>query len=124
MIEGFENITHELTDYEKNNVMPRIVEGFKRIGAEPTPNSKIIAKLTSEGYKVSAPRIRKIIHEIRVQGLIPNLISNSKGYFISSDPVEIINYIESLGQRVRSISEIGRALKEQLKGIKQTKMNL
>jgi len=41
MITGFENITHELTDYERNTVLPRIVEGFKRVGAEPTSNAKI-----------------------------------------------------------------------------------
>jgi len=115
MLKLFEEITKELTDYEKQVVMPLITQGLElKIGKKmAVTNSHIVTKLREQGIKTSGPRIRKMIHHIRVNDIIPRLIATSSGYYISEDIEELDNYIQSLKQRLHSIREIKESLKEQ-----------
>lgn len=68
-------------------------------------------------FKITGIRVRKIIHYIRVQGLIPFLVSTSNGYYSAakSEDREVIEaFIESLRQRARSINEIADELTHRL----------
>lgn len=106
MITGFETITKELTDYELRVVSPRVCEGMsRRIGkSNSITNGLICDKLRGEGMKVSEPRIRKIMHYLIVTGRLKRVIATSKGYYIATNKAEMLNYRESLAQRVRAIS--------------------
>lgn len=107
MIKGFERETHELTSDEMRMVAP-MVNGLKtKIGVDKAITSqKMIKAMRQAGYKIDGPRLRKIVHFIRVNKLVPNLISTSKGYFIATTQSEIDDYKRSLQQRINSISEI------------------
>jgi len=107
MIEGFEDITYELTDYEQETILPRVLIGLeKRIGKQHAVTSTVMVRvMKDEGIKVTGARIRKIIHEIRVKHLIPRLISTSKGYSIAETHQELDQYILSLKQRQASIRD-------------------
>jgi len=59
-------------------------------------NTDMLLKLRQSGYKTSAPRIRKILHILRVSGRVPGIISNSKGYYIATTQEEFVTYIQSL----------------------------
>jgi len=116
MIEGFEDQTQPLNDYEKNLLLPVIIKGLnKKIGEENSITSKeIIRKLTNLGYKISGARLRKIINHIRINDLLICLMASSKGYWIETDTQKVMDYIISLEQRADSIQNVANSLKSQL----------
>lgn len=114
MIKGFENITHELTDRELE-AMVLIAERIKlRIGKEQAVTNATICKgMANVGFKLVPARVRKIIHHIRLCGMVQRLMSTSKGYYVANDPQELRSYIKSLNQRIQSIQEIEKAMSKQ-----------
>jgi hypothetical protein len=118
MLKGFENITSDITTYEKEVLVPQFVERFKgRIGKQrAVSNKKIISSLKKAGFKVGdGIRVRKIINYIRNHQLTEGcLIANSKGYFISFNAVEIKEYLESLEGRETEIRKIKQSVKDYL----------
>ena len=115
MLKLFEDITEELTDYENQIVKPIIIQGLelKRGKENAVTNKHIVKKLKDMQINTSTPRVRKIIHDIRVNDTIPCLIATSSGYYISKDIEELDSYILSLAQRIRSIKQIRDSLQEQ-----------
>lgn len=106
-INGFEDITYELTEKEMSYVEGFVDSFKKRIGKEKAITStRIIEAYRKIGEKMTGPRIRKIVNYIRINGLVKNLIATSKGYYIETDPEEIAKYKESLLQRCREIQRI------------------
>ena len=107
MILTFENQTHELTEYEYNVIMPILIDGLKRkVGKnKAVTNSKICSSLKAKGYKVSEPRIRKIIYFLRQYNAVPMLIASSKGYWITNDVNEINDWLQSLESRIEAMQE-------------------
>jgi len=106
MIDGFEDITYELTDFEKNQVVPKMVECLsKKFGKDKAiKNKEIIEEFDDEfGIKLTQARNRKIIGYIRLNGLVERLMATSKGYYISDDNFELLKYINSLHQRANMI---------------------
>ena len=115
MITNFEEITHELTPKEVNIILPLVAECLQNaVGKDSAlTNHKIAVKLRYEnGIIISSPRIRKIIHEIRVNHIVRGLLATSKGYYISNDISEIQTYIASLIQRNNSVHHVINALKD------------
>lgn len=118
MINGFEEKTQELNDYEANTLLPLIVKGLEtKIGKENAVTSTYICKKLKPiiGKNLGSARLRKIIHEIRITGAVENLIATSKGYYISNEKAEMQKYIESLLQRENSIASIRKQLTYQMK---------
>ena len=113
MITLFEDITYELTDYELNTLVSVVVKGLSsKRGKENAITNKVICeKLRAAGYKISEPRLRKIIHHIRVEQLIVGLCCNSKGYYVTDSLEELGRYVESLAQRIRSQVAIHKSMK-------------
>jgi hypothetical protein len=107
MINGFEDQTHELTDAELEMVQPMVAGLVRRVGEHRAITADdMIAGMKLFGYKVTQPRIRKLINFIRVNKLVRNLIATSKGYYVENDPKKLQVYLESLDQRIRSIQEV------------------
>ena len=107
MITSFEKQTHKVTDYEQDTILPLLVNGLsKKIGKDNSvTNSAICKSLTSKGYIISEPRVRKLIFLIRKNGLVPCLIASSKGYWVTNDIKEINDWISSLKSRINAIEE-------------------
>lgn len=120
MLEGFEDITHDLTDDEAK-LVPYFIAGLKtNVGkANAITSNKIIEILQKDG--LTGARVRKIINYIRVNYLLPGLIATSKGYYISTDPQEIKEYIASLGHREAAISSVRKCMEEYLKQLQNKK---
>lgn len=111
MIQGFEEQTEELTQYEIEVLVPIMVKGLStKIGQDNAiTNSKIRSRLKDKEMDITDSKIRKIINYIRVNKLIVNLLATSKGYFISNDPNEISRYKESLIARANSILNLAKS---------------
>ena len=117
MIQGFEDYTHQLTKHEEGVLLPLLISGLKtKRGKEKAVTStQIIKALTGRGHKLTGARVRKLVNFIRLNGLIINLISTSKGYYIATKPQELEDYINSLKQREEAI----RAIRLTYKNLKQ-----
>lgn len=107
---GFEEQTKPLTDWERNHLLPVMVNGLKtKVGQEKAiTSSEIINALRREpyNYNVNGARIRKVINHIRIKGLVQNLVATSKGYYIETDRQAIDNYKQSLRDRIASIEAV------------------
>ena len=116
MIVRFEEYTDQLTDYELKEVIPILKIGLlRKVGEEEAvSNRAMVDGLRSIGIKTSEPRIRHMIHILRVTGEVPRLVASSKGYYIATDTADIIEYIESLDQRIERIRRIRDALSRQI----------
>ena len=109
MINGFYNETHELNEYEQNILLPVIVKGLStKIGeSKAVTNKHIIEHLKLRGYqKLTPARVRKIINNIRVNGIIKNLVASSKGYWIEPNIERRKLYSESIIQRADAMLAI------------------
>lgn len=119
MIQGFEKYTATLTTYERDMLVPILTEGLKkRVGTKnAVRNREICRRLIEAGYQnVSEPRVRKCINYIRMNGMVPHLVANCKGYYVATSIEEVERYIGSLDERAKSIWAIRAALKDQLTG--------
>lgn len=120
MIENFEELTYELTPYEKNVIVPYMVDRLKHnIGNRSAVTNRTIIKRMEEdknfNLKLTSTRIRKLINYIRVNDLIPCLMATSKGYYRANSIGEIESYIRSLKQRERAIRQMREAIERQFK---------
>ncbi len=114
MLKNFEEITHELNDYEKNTLYPLVIAGLTRHkGKENAINGKAICKALNDKLpqaKLNGARLRKIIQAIRLTGDLFNICSTSKGYFVAATYEELDDCIESLQQRIDQQQRIVNAL--------------
>lgn len=117
MIQEFEEQTHELTIYERQEILPKIVKRMKtKIGKEKAvTNRRVVRAFKDHGYKLTEPRFRKIIQHIRVNGLIQGLISTGRGYHIATKKSEIQRYVKSLDERINAIIVTRDSLHYQMK---------
>ena len=115
MINGFEQETEPLNDYEQS-LVPIFIQGLKtKLGKESAvTNDAMIAGLDKMGHKLNQARVRKIIAHIRNKQLIKGLMASSKGYYITNNPEEIKDYIESLQGRIEAILAIKRTFEKYL----------
>lgn len=116
MLYGFEEQTCELNDNEREVLLPLIIKGLTvRIGEEKAiTNVKIREGMEKNGTPLSDARVRKIVHYIRVNRLIPFLCASSKGYWIETDRDRFAKWVGSLQGRVNSITEIINAAQQDL----------
>lgn len=117
MLKNFEDYTAELSP-EERKVVPILVNGLnKLIGKKNAWSNKRIAQTIQDRYniKLSSPRLRKIIQYIRVKDLVPCLIATSNGYYVAATPKEVEDYIQSLEERINSISLTKYSIERQYK---------
>lgn len=122
MVNYFEQITNELSDYEKETIVPLIIRGLqKKIGKTNVITNAEMRTAIEHKYniKITGARLRKVIQYIRLSGQIERLIATSKGYYISNDEEELENYVESLMQRAASISALAKQMNFQLNKFKK-----
>lgn len=115
MITGFKEYTQELNEYELTRLLPAIMAGMKtKIGQENAiTNSAIVKAMKAAGFKVQEPRVRKILHIIRVSGMIDGIVGTSKGYYIARNREEWQTYLRSINERLTHIQTLRDALTNQ-----------
>jgi flagellar capping protein FliD len=123
MIKGFEEFTGELSEYEEEFILPVVHEFLcAAIGKDRAiTNKEMVQQLKFVDLKTSGPRVRHIIHILRVSDTISQLIATSDGYYITNDPDELKNYLDSLDERIKHISKVRHAINRQLLSFKVVK---
>jgi len=107
MIPTFEEHTAPLTEYELNVLLPVMIQGFKtKIGKDKcVTNPQICKALKGKGYKITEPRVRKLVFYIRFNNLVPKLIASSKGYWIATNKEEVENWLSSVNAKIDALEE-------------------
>jgi hypothetical protein len=115
----FTNITTELTQLEKETLVPIILQTLERYKPHQVTAGQLCHYLRSLGYEVTDVRIRKMVNYIRVTNAAkPSiLIGSSKGYFLTAEIKVVDEQIESLEGRIDS-------MKAALDSIKSQRLNL
>jgi hypothetical protein len=135
MIKGFEEYTEKLSEHELQMVPALAAILSRRTGAKQAINNQRLCSIIYNEYttyytremieakfKITAPRIRKMIHHIRCNNIVPRLCSNSSGYYIGNKE-ETIDYITSLNGRIEAITRIKNAIESQM-NLSQLTLNL
>lgn len=122
MLQGFEQQTGKLTDYEKNTLLPIMVKCLgRKVGKEnAVTNAYMCDKMNENGYEIGEARVRKIINHIRTNGLVPCLMASSFGYYVTNNAEELRAYIASLKGREEAIRAVREAVEEQLEELNQS----
>jgi len=83
-----------------------------KIGKHNAVTAKYISDYLLLKYrkKVHGSRVRKIINYIRINHLVNNLVSSSKGYYIERDYRKVLEYAKSLKQRSDAILKVAESL--------------
>lgn len=116
MIQGFDEQTEPLTEYEETQILPQIVRGLRqKIGkAMSVTNKSIVEGMKRNlGLKITEPRVRKIINHIRIHDLVPCLIATSQGYYVAESEQELKDYEESLLGREEAIHNVRLSIQRQ-----------
>jgi hypothetical protein len=106
LLKGFEKKTRDLSQVEKERLLPLMLCGFrKRIGKSNAVSSSEIIDAFKEKYGIdlSDVIIRKIVNHIRNKELLPGLVASSAGYYVTMDPSEVKRHIDSLSGRESEI---------------------
>lgn len=116
MINGFQEQTEPLTEYEEQTLLPQLVRGLQlKVGkAMSVTNKAIIEGMNRNlGLKMTDARVRKLINHIRVHDLVPCLIATSQGYYIAESEQELRDYEESLLGREAAIRSVRLSIQRQ-----------
>lgn len=120
------SILRPLNEYERGILLPIIVKCLsKHVGKEKAiTNSHMCEALIDNGYDIKEVRMRKIIHYIRDNWLIGCLIASNRGYHVTKDRQEMLDYIDSLRRRVEAIEIIIEAMLEQLAAMPEERQEI
>jgi len=108
MIQGFEDYTHELTKEEISLalVMKIAFMNHHNNVSNTVAASRIVAWAKARfNIKITGPRIRKIIHYLRVTHEMP-IVGTNSGYYQATNREEVRKYLVGLKQRIDSQVEI------------------
>ncbi len=106
----------KVTYEEKIQVIPLIVRRIKLANKQgiTITNDHLRHSLAKHyGVTMVAGTMRKLLHYIRINGIVPCLIANSGGYYIAKTTLEMTTYLASLQKRIREIGVLKRALDSQ-----------
>lgn len=121
MIKGHENITSELTSEELWLANDMIRFFMNKTKQNPVKSIQIVIGINKHytlKKRFTDVRLRKIINYYRVNAILP-IISNSNGYYVSYDPADIDEMVQSLTQRAGSIIDCAFGMKKILLKIEQ-----
>lgn len=118
MVETFERYTAELTAWERDKILPQVRYMLKERIGKPNAitNKQIVALLQARNLDASEPRVRKIVHELRMDGSLPWLIASGAGYYVAQTIGEMETYVRSLENRANSILAVRDAIRKQMDG--------
>lgn len=138
MVTGFEEITKELTidefkivdivvrvwndkPYAQFDSKGRIINQKESLvkmnkmimGLNVMFLEKNLKTVKGKPLKVNGPRMRKVIHHIRANGLVLGLVADSRGYYKTKDHDVLDRFAKSCRERSNSFLEIERAIRNQ-----------
>jgi len=102
---------------EEQELMPLVVQILNhRTKKNVFSNPEIRQVLAQFGYeKVEAPSIRKIVYNIRQQGLTTLLIANSEGYYKATNIQEVESWLQTHKSKIEAMLSTLESIESQFK---------
>lgn len=125
MLPGFEDITHELTDYEEKELLPLLVAKLchHKGRANAISNAQLRQYIFDrKEKKIAEPRIRKITEHIRQSKVLEALVAGRFGYFIAATPEELLEWVNTMKKRRNALNnsiKSGMDSYKKMTGLKQ-----
>ena len=94
-------ILPELTDYEINEVLPDVIKMIKRTSSR---ENAITAQMFMDALHIKKGRFMKIINKLRRDAVLP-ICSGNNGYYLTSDPQDLMDVAASLDWRCQVIRQ-------------------
>ncbi len=109
--------TCRLSVYEQNVLLPILIKGLemKKGKKNAVTNKQIVQRLRGHGLKINKWYVCKLISHIRVNDLMEGLMASPKGYYISDNEREFMDYEESLLGREVAIRRVRMSIQRQRK---------
>lgn len=118
----FRNIVDEVTDHEKEVIIPavRSVLNYTHAGNRITGN-RIVAMLLAQGHVSSPIRLRKMINYIRTRNICAPrvVVAAGNGYYLTADRHIVQDQIDSLVRRIESMRAVVDALMAQKQNLER-----
>lgn len=112
-----------LTNHEKEVLLPLVVQmlSHRNTKQKVFSNKKIRKVLAEFGEEITEPQIRKIIFHIRNNNIVPLLLANNEGYFVSYSRQDVENWLKMQAGKILLMQETYNSIQNQLKeNIKNT----
>jgi hypothetical protein len=125
VLPGFFIQTKPLSEIEKE-MLPHIASGLSKMkGASNAISNKEIGEklFIKRNVKLSDARIRKIINHIRMNNIVPGLVANGCGYYVTNNIIELKEYYKSLEGREMAINAVKMKLKEHITALERTQQH-
>ena len=106
----------KITDYEQGAVVPLLALWLStRKGPGKVVDRNAIARyIRGNGLRIENDiHIRAVINHMRVCGIVPCLVANSRGYYVAVDAGDVERYVLSLRKRAAAMEEVAAALERQ-----------
>jgi hypothetical protein len=110
----------KLTNPQEKKMIPIIVKALKATDYDnPLTNAQLCKLLRKDGYNCAEPTMRKLIHFIRVENIIPCLIASQWGYWVEEEREYVDGYITMMQGRIREMRMVVKAMKVQASKMKR-----
>ena len=122
-MKNFEDITFKLTSDELE-IVPLIVERFRNKPgiSNIITNAAICRRLKARrNIETNEPRVRKIVQYIRLKNILPGLIATSKGYYLTSNPIDLVDWLQSMNERRDALNATIAAGERDLQALRRAK---
>lgn len=119
----------KLTKFQIEVLLPLVVKQIidREQTSVPISNTHINKSLSLQGHKVDSAMVRHIINYIRVKLIVPGLVANSKGYFITKDAIELKKQIDSLANKEHELRRVRKSFEityTEIVGTNQFQLNI
>lgn len=121
----FTNIPESLTDFERSTLVPQLVDLFRKTHTQNRVTGRRICEhFAAKGIPVSQQRLCKMVAFIRIGNMISPkaLIAGGNGYFISDNPQEVEDQIETFKGRIEAMRAVVDALGAQKLSIERMRL--
>jgi|LakMenEpi03Aug12_release.lakeMendotaPanAssembly.Ray.scaffolds.fasta_scaffold258994_4 hypothetical protein len=105
----------QLTLHEEQVLMPLVKQilAHRDTKQKVFSNIKIRKVLREFGEEIHDRQIRKIIYYLRVNHLLPLLIANTEGYYVTNNKEDVVRWIEMQKSKISAMHQTINAIEEQ-----------
>ena len=110
-----EKTSSSLSKYDQNVLLPILMKGLEmKKGKENAVTGKgIVYGLRNAGLRIDERRVCRLINHMRTNDLVVGLMASNRGYYITSNEEELIDYEKNLMNREVALRKVRMSMQRQ-----------
>ena len=110
-----EKTSSSLSKYDQNVLLPILMKGLEmKKGKENAVTGKgIVYCLRNAGLSIDERRVCRLINHMRTNDLVVGLMASNRGYYITSNEEELIDYEKILLRREAALKNVRMSMQRQ-----------